>query len=149
LINDLWKINQMYYYSLKAFITVFQRAMAAAPAAEELAERVENLVKNVTFRVYSYTRRGLFERHKLIFATLLCLRILGKRGEVRSCPLSSSFQRSNHCDPAFVSVCAVFWLCSWCPRKSTFCSRASVCRSTAATRSPSLCRTRAGRPSTR
>jgi dynein heavy chain len=25
LINDLWKINQMYYYSLKAFITVFLR----------------------------------------------------------------------------------------------------------------------------
>jgi len=48
----------------------------------ELQKRVENLIDSVTFKVFNYTQRGLFERHKLIFATQLCFKILGKRGEL-------------------------------------------------------------------
>ena len=37
--------------------------------------RVQNLIEQITFEGYDYTRRGTFEKHKLIIATMLCLRI--------------------------------------------------------------------------
>jgi dynein heavy chain len=37
--------------------------------------RVTNLIEQITFEGYDYTRRGTFEKHKLIIATMLCLRI--------------------------------------------------------------------------
>lgn len=93
LINELWKINQVYHYSLKAFVTVFNRAMSIAEKSEDIQERVAHLIKAVTFRVFSYTKRGLFERHKLIFSTQLCMKILGKKGEVRTILLIMQYHR--------------------------------------------------------
>ena len=43
---------------------------------KELAQRVELLVETITKFVFSYVRRGVFERHKLIFATMLCFKVL-------------------------------------------------------------------------
>lgn len=40
-----------------------------------LKKRVERLTESITFEAFDYTRRGTFERHKLLVATLLCLRI--------------------------------------------------------------------------
>lgn len=40
--------------------------------------RVNSLIESLTYNAYQYTRRGLFERHKLIIATMLTFRILLK-----------------------------------------------------------------------
>merc|ERR1712096_159531 len=40
-----------------------------------LAKRVDALTESITFQAFDYTRRGTFERHKLLAATMLCLRI--------------------------------------------------------------------------
>ena len=45
-------------------------------------QRVQDLVTAVTEFSFFYVRRGLFERHKLIFATLLTFRILLKEGKI-------------------------------------------------------------------
>ena len=44
--------------------------------------RIVGLVDCITYAVFQYTRRGLFERHKLIFATQLCFKIMRKNGQI-------------------------------------------------------------------
>jgi dynein heavy chain len=46
-------------------------------------QRVQDLVTAITEFSYYYVKRGLFERHKLIFATLLTFRILLKDGKIK------------------------------------------------------------------
>lgn len=40
-----------------------------------LKNRVDAITQSITYQGYNYTRRGTFERHKLLVATMLCLRI--------------------------------------------------------------------------
>lgn len=44
--------------------------------------RVEALTESITYEAFAYTRRGLFERHKLLVATMLCMRILIRKKKV-------------------------------------------------------------------
>ena len=47
-----------------------------------LNKRVEALIDSITFEGFNYTRRGLLERHKLLIATMLCLRILIRKKKI-------------------------------------------------------------------
>ena len=48
-----------------------------------LAKRVEMILESITFEGFSYVRRGTFEAHKLVVATMLCLRINVRKGLVK------------------------------------------------------------------
>ncbi|XP_052825334.1 dynein beta chain, ciliary isoform X1 [Octopus bimaculoides] len=76
LLGDLNKIHPMYQFSLKAFSTVFEKAIEQAELAEDVSGRVVNLIDKITYSVYQYTTRGLFERDKLIFTSQLTFQIL-------------------------------------------------------------------------
>ncbi|XP_030080192.1 dynein beta chain, ciliary [Drosophila hydei] len=82
ILNDLFKINPIYQFSLKAFTVVFNNAMINSAPAEKLKDRVDNLMESITYSCYIYTSRGLFEQDKLIFLTQMCLQILVNMGEV-------------------------------------------------------------------
>ena len=47
--------------------------------AAALAERLQYLVENITYEVFNYSRRGLFDKHKLIVATMLMLRVMQRK----------------------------------------------------------------------
>lgn len=47
-----------------------------------LKKRVEELIESLTYTAFQTTRRGLFERHKLIVGSMLTLRILLRNGEL-------------------------------------------------------------------
>jgi dynein heavy chain len=47
-----------------------------------LNKRVEALIESITYEAFNYTRRGLFEKHKLLVATMLCLRILLRKKKI-------------------------------------------------------------------
>lgn len=47
-----------------------------------LAERIENINAYFTFSLYSNVCRSLFERHKLLFSFLLCVRILMNENKI-------------------------------------------------------------------
>lgn len=82
ILNDLHKINPIYQFSLKAFTVVFKDAIARAPADENEVTRVLSLVDAITFSVFMYTSRGLFERDKLIFMSQMVIQILMQAKEI-------------------------------------------------------------------
>lgn len=79
ILNDLNKINMLYQFSLKAFSTVFQNAIKFAEPADTLGKRVASLIDSVTYLVFTYTSRGLFESDKLIFLCQLTFQVLSSR----------------------------------------------------------------------
>ena len=76
ILNDLYKINMLYQFSLKAFNTVFENAIKFAESADAFTKRVANLIDSVTYLIFTYTSRGLFESDKLIFLCQLTLQVL-------------------------------------------------------------------------
>lgn len=65
----------MYQFSLKAYSVVFKDALLKAERSEELDMRVANLLDSITFAVFLYTSRGLFEKDKLVFLFLITLQV--------------------------------------------------------------------------
>lgn len=76
ILNDLHKIDPIYQFSLKAFSVVFQNAIAKAVKSDDLTQRVANLLDSITYMVFMYTSRGLFECDKLIFMAQMTFQIL-------------------------------------------------------------------------
>jgi dynein heavy chain len=67
IVNDLDRINMLYQFSLKAFNVVFLNALKFAESADTLPKRVVSLIDSVTYMIFLYISRGLFESDKLIF----------------------------------------------------------------------------------
>ncbi|KAG8446024.1 hypothetical protein GDO86_013774 [Hymenochirus boettgeri] len=87
IMNDLNKIHPMYQFSLKAFSVVFQQAVQKAPSDEVLKQRVVNLIDSITFSVFQYTTRGLFECDKLTYTAQLAFQILLMNKEINTIEL--------------------------------------------------------------
>lgn len=76
ILNELNAINPIYQFSLKAFSVVFQNAISKAEGQKEnVAERVNLLIDCISFSVFQYTTRGLFECDKLIFAAQMTFQV--------------------------------------------------------------------------
>ena len=82
ILNDLNKIHPMYQFSLKAFSVVFDCAIQRAVMNDDVAIRVANLIDSITFQVFQYTTRGLFECDKLIFTSQMTFQILLMKDEI-------------------------------------------------------------------
>ena len=76
ILNELSKIHPMYQFSLKAFIVVFGCAIDRADKFEAVKERVLSLIDCLTYTVYGYVCRGLFEKDKLTFAAQVAFSVL-------------------------------------------------------------------------
>lgn len=87
ILNDLNKINLIYQFSLKAFSVVFEKAIEKAEVSDEVKQRVINLIDCITFSVFVYTTRGLFEKDKLIFMAQVAFQILLMKKEIDSAEL--------------------------------------------------------------
>jgi dynein heavy chain len=83
ILNVLEKLHPMYQVSLKSFNVVFMYAVTNAPKDEDVDVRVRNIIDTVTYQVYQYMSRGLFQQDKLIFATMMVIAIERLRGELK------------------------------------------------------------------
>jgi len=61
--------------------------------------RVEALTESITYQGFNYTRRGTFGRHKLLVATLLCLRILIRKGLLKQDEVDALIMKEVSLDP--------------------------------------------------
>jgi dynein heavy chain len=80
LMNKLNVMGPMYQYSLAAFNFIYLKALdkAAEPDPEAgggVAERVQLLLESITYTLFKFVSSGLFERHRLTFATQLAINI--------------------------------------------------------------------------
>ncbi|XP_032902051.1 dynein heavy chain 11, axonemal [Amblyraja radiata] len=82
IINDLRKMNPIYQFSLKAFNIVFNKAIERTEQSEDLKERVANLTDCITYSVFLYTSRGLFEKDKVVFLSHTTFQILLMNNEL-------------------------------------------------------------------
>ncbi|XP_074778161.1 dynein axonemal heavy chain 17 [Athene noctua] len=82
ILSDLNTINPMYQFSLKAFHGVFEKAIQRTAPSDDAKRRVMNLTDEITYSVYTYTARGLFERDKLIFLAQVAFQVLVIKKEV-------------------------------------------------------------------
>lgn len=64
-----------------------------------LARRVEMILESITFEGFSYTRRGTFEAHKLVLATMLCLRINVRKGLISQDEVTALIKKEVAIDP--------------------------------------------------
>jgi dynein heavy chain len=87
ILNDLYKINPLYQFSLKAFKVVFHKAIERAEKSDDVKERVKNLIESITFSVFLYTTRGLFEVDKLTFTAQVAFQVLLMKKEIDSSEL--------------------------------------------------------------
>ncbi|XP_034234645.1 dynein beta chain, ciliary [Thrips palmi] len=83
ILNELNTINPIYQFSLKAFSVVFQNAIDKAVPSDVVHTRVLNLIDCITYFVFMYTSRGLFECDKLIFASQMTFQILLASEEIQ------------------------------------------------------------------
>lgn len=68
----------MYQYSLESFNLFFFNAITRAAENDDDNARVLDLVQQIRMNIYRWIARGLFERHKQIFLSLLTFRLMQK-----------------------------------------------------------------------
>uniref|UniRef100_A0A8C3HT11 Dynein axonemal heavy chain 1 n=1 Tax=Chrysemys picta bellii TaxID=8478 RepID=A0A8C3HT11_CHRPI len=81
-VSDLSNVDPMYQYSLEWFLNIFLSGITNSERADTLKKRIVNINKYLTFSLYSNVCRSLFEKHKLMFAFLLCVRIMMNEGKI-------------------------------------------------------------------
>merc|ERR1719262_864792 len=65
----------MYNCSLLQFQEQFDKSVRNSEKAQPTSKRVDKIIKFLTYQVYRYTNRGLFERDKMMFKLIVTMRI--------------------------------------------------------------------------
>ncbi len=107
-VSDLTNIDPMYQYSLEWFTRIFLNSITNAAKAgqfhllanaienvsfssrlfifsyqENLKDRIVNINDHFTFNLFSNVCRSLFEKHKLLFAFILTVRVLMNQQKIK------------------------------------------------------------------
>ena len=75
LIAEMTGINVMYQTSLAQFAAVFQKSMEDAEDNKVPKKRIDNIIEQLCWATYLYIGRGLFNRHKDVFVSMMTIKV--------------------------------------------------------------------------
>jgi dynein heavy chain len=102
LIDNINTLDRVYHYSMANYVYILRKGMDVTPGGidqsrvppdlrtEEplpIEQRVKRLIETTSYETFQYVAQGLFERHKLIVATQLCIAILRQEGKLQGTKL--------------------------------------------------------------
>lgn len=78
LVNDLQKIEYMYQFSLKWFVSIFEEELGPNTDTNSMSDqdRLLDIIRNFTGKLFYKVSQSIFEKDKLLFTFMLAFRIL-------------------------------------------------------------------------
>lgn len=82
LIVEMGMVNPMYQNSLQQFLERFDLSLLNSENSIMLERRIENIISYLTYAIFKYKCRGLYEKHKTLFTILMSLKIDIDKGKI-------------------------------------------------------------------
>jgi dynein heavy chain, axonemal len=86
------------------------QAIDRADLATLPSKRIQNIMEYLTYEIYLYIQRGLFERHKLLFALMLANKVMLSAGSVRAADVDVFLKGGGALDIASVRKKPKDWI---------------------------------------
>ena len=81
-VSALAQLDAMYQYSLSYYAVLYRQRIVQSMKSDNVDERIQILIKDITVRIYQNICRGLFDRHRLLFSFRIAAEVQRAEGKI-------------------------------------------------------------------